>query len=398
MPRANALINKETLLYICTHIGVTNAFLAKHTDSTEEVIARWLNAGDTAVPTINQAKKLAKALRVPFAALYMDKECINIKHPPNLRNLRSMPDGIAIDDSALNLAIIDLIRARDLLCLSEEELGLASPTLDLPVIPDYTPPTEYAKVIRSFFGLELDAQYKSLSTRQFYLYVRRRLESKGVFVHCFTGVKVEAVRGIAVFDEANPIIGINDDDHYPAKTFSIIHELVHILKRQSTLCNDMYTSFSLQGEEVFCNAVAGEVLVPTDALNAYFNAHTITSISLDGIKTIADRFSVSREVITRKILDTGRFTKDAYDTFMNEIRHSFEEEQEAARIARSEGKAQSVPRNMSREAIDKTSSSLCHVLFIGYGEGLFSRQDLSGLLGIKEKHIPNFIAEVARQW
>jgi hypothetical protein len=33
---------------------------------------------------------------------------------------------------------------------------------------------------------------------------------------------------------------------------------------------------------------------------------------------------------------------------------------------------------------------------MGYGEGYFSKQDMSGLLGIKEKHIPAFIAEVAR--
>jgi len=396
MPRANAFINKETLAHICTHIGVTNAFLAQRTHIAEDTIAKWLAADDATIPTINQAKTLAKALKGPFAGLYMSKEHINFKHLPNLRSLRTMPEGIAIDDSTLNLAIVDLVRARDFLYSSEEELGLAKIPLTLPAIPGSSPPAEYAKAIRAFFGLELDAQFKSTSARQFYLYVRQRLESKGIFVHCFTGVEVEAVRGIAIFDEANPIIGINDDDRYPAKTFSIFHELVHILKRQSTLCNDMYTSFTTQGEEVFCNAVAGEVLVPAEALTAYFNAHTMISISLDGIKTIADRFSVSREVITRRLFDTGRFSKDAYDTFTNEIRQSFEYEREAAKTARSEGRAQTMPRNMSREAVDKTSVSICRVLLIGYGEGYFSKQDLSGLLGIKEKHIPKFIAEVAK--
>lgn len=397
MPRASALINKETLLHICSGIGVTNAFLAQRMHISEEIVAKWLTTDNAAVPTINQAKILAKVLRVPFAGLYMSKENINIKHLTNLRNLRTMPDGIAIDDSALNLAIVDLIRARDLLHSSEEELGLKKTHSILPAVPNSELPAEYARVIRSFFGLDLNEQYRSTSTRQFYLYVRKKLESKGVFVHCFTGIEVEAVRGIAIFDEANPIIGINDDDRYPAKTFTIIHELVHILKRQSTLCNDMYSSCTMQREEVFCNAVAGEVLVPTDALTAYFNAYTIYNISLDTIKTVADRFSVSREVITRRMFDIGRFSKDAYDTFTNEIKQSFEQEREDARVARLEGRAQPVPRNMSREAIDKTSASLCRVMLIGYGEGLFSKQDLSGFLGIKEKHIPKFIAEVAKQ-
>ena len=396
MPKANALINKETLAYICSHIGVTTEFLAKRTHIAEDSIAKWLSLDDATVPTINQAKTLAKALRVPFAGLYMSKDNINFKHLPNLRNLRTMPDGVDIDDSALNLAIIDLVRARDFLYSSEAELGLTNTPLSLPTIPESATPTEYSKDIRAFFGLELDVQFKSTSARQFYLYVRERIESKGIFIHCFTGVEVEAVRGIAISDEANPFIGINDDDRYPAKTFSIIHELVHILKHQSTLCNDMYSSFALQGKEVFCNAVAGEVLVPAASLDAYLNAHKLSSINLDDIKTISERFSVSKEVITRRLFDTSHFSKDEYDTFTNEIRQSFEQEREAAKIARAEGRGQSIPRNMSREAIDKNSAAICRVLLIGYGEGFFSKQDLSGLLGIKEKHIPKFIAEVVK--
>lgn len=396
MPRAYALINKETLSYICSYVGVTNTFLAQRTHIAEETIAMWLATDDAAVPTINQAKVLAKALKVPFAGLYMNKEHINFKHLPNIRNLRTMSEGIAIDDSALNLALVDLIRSRDFLYSSEEELGLAKTPLTLPEIPDDASPAEYARTIRNFFGIELTMQFRTTSARQFYLYIRQKVENKGIFIHCFTGVEVEAVRGISIFDEMNPIIGINEDDHYPAKTFSIIHELVHILKRQSTLCNDMYSSFAAQSEEIFCNAVAGESLVPADALSAFFDAHTITTISLDWIETIAKRFSVSREVVARRLYDVDRFSKDVYDTFTNEMRQSFEKEREAARVARQEGRGQTISRNMSREAVDKNSTAICRVLLIGYGEGLFSKQDLSGLLGIREKHIPKFISEVAR--
>lgn len=396
MPRANALINKETLTHICTHIGVTTAFLSQRTHISEDTIKRWLTIDDAAVPTINQAKTLANTLKVPFAGLYMRKEHINFKNLPNLRNLRTMLDGIAIDDSALNLAIVDLIRAHDFLKDTEADLDLTNIPLSLPAIASTATAAEYARSIRKFFELELDAQFKSVSTRQYYLYMRGQIEKKGVFIHCFTGVGVEAVRGIAIYDDISPIIGINDKDRYPAKTFSIIHELVHILKRQSTLCNDMYSSFTAQSEEVFCNAVAGEVLVPEASLNAYLNAHKLASISLDDIAIISERFSVSKEVITRRLFDTDHLSKDEYDTFTNEIRQSFEQEREAAKIARTESGGQGVPRNMSREAVDKTSASICRVLLIGYGEGYFSKQDLSGHLGIKEKHISKFVLEVAR--
>ena len=207
---------------------------------------------------------------------------------------------------------------------------------------------------------------------------------------------IEQARGVSIYNDITPIIGINDKDRYPAKTFSIIHELVHIIKRQSTLCNEMFSSFSNQNEEVFCNAVAGEVLVPTDALDAYLRANNVTNISLVEIETTAKRFSVSKEVVTRRLLDTGRFTKDEYDTYANEIRQKFLQEKEEMKTARLEGRSQQIPKNMPREAIDKTSPSICRILLLGHSDGYFSKQEVSGFLGIKEQHIPKFFKEVAK--
>jgi hypothetical protein len=50
----------------------------------------------------------------------------------------------------------------------------------------------------------------------------------------------------------------------------------------------------------------------------------------------------------------------------------------------------------SREAADKMSPAICKALLIGYSDGYFSKQEMSGLLGIKEKHISKFLMEVAK--
>ena len=396
MARADANINKETLSFICSQIGVTVAYLSQRTGQTEERVNAWLDTSNTDYPTINQAKGLAKVLKVPFAGLYMNKNILPIKQLPALRNLRTLPYDIAMDDSSLNLAVVELIRYHDFLVSSESDMKIEALPLSLPAIADNASVIEYAKTIRVFFGIKLDDQFKLTSPRQFYLYVRQKIESKGIFVHCFTGVDVETVRGISIFNETAPIIGVNENDRYPAKTFSIIHELVHIRKRQSTLCTEMVSSFSSAAEEVFCNAVAGEVLVPKNSLNAYLSAKKITSITLDDVETMAGRFSISKEVVIRRLLDTRRFTQDEYDTFANEIRQNFVQQREAEKMARQEGRGQSIPKNVSREAIDKTSPTICRILLMGYSDGYFSKQEVSGFLGIKEKHIPKFLAEVAK--
>lgn len=393
--RIDANINKETIVFICEQIGVTTAFLAKKTGVSEDKVGSWLDVSNESYPTINQAKTLAKALKVPFAGLYMNKNNIPIKQLPSLRNLRTVQYASA-DDSSLNLAITELIRYHDFLLSSESELDIKTNPLPLPTIVDKASVAEYARLIRSYFGLELKEQFKLKSARQFYLYVRQKVESKGVFVHCFNGVDVDVARGISIFNETEPIIGINEKDRYPAKTFSIIHELVHILKRQSTLCNEMFASVSSQGEEVFCNSVAGEVIVPTDSLSKVITAQKITDFSLDTIEATAKKFCVSKEVITRRLYDTSRISKDEYDVYANKILQIFENERQAQKVARQEGRSSNIAKVPSREAVDKTSPAICKVLLIGYSEGYFSKQEVSGLLGIKEKHIPEFLKEVAK--
>lgn len=396
MTRTDANINKETLAFICSQVGVTTVFLSQKAGHPEEKIRAWLDVDNNVFPTINQAKSLARVLKIPFAGLYMNKSKLPTNQLPSLRNLRTLPHSCPTDDSALNLAVTELIRHHDFLTYSEKEMDIHTMPLSLPAISDDASVANYAKTIREYFKLDLAVQFKLESSRQFYLYVREKIESKGIFVHCFTGVDVEIARGVAIYNETAPIIGINDNDRYPAKTFSLIHELVHILKHQSTLCNEMSSSFSAQREEVFCNAVAGEVLVPEIALGAFISAKKIANIHLDDIGTMAKRFNISKEVITRRLYDTQGFSKDEYDTFTNEIHRSFLQERESEKLARKEGNGRRVFTNVSIKAVDKTSPTICKVLLTGYSDGYFSKQEVSGFLGIKEKHVPKFFSEVAK--
>ena len=220
-------------------------------------------------------------------------------------------------------------------------------------------------------------------------------EAAGAFVHCFTGVDTEIVRGFAIYEDLMPIIGLNNDDRYPAKTFSIIHELVHLIKRSSAVCNDMTNSLSLQAEEVFCNAVAGAVLVPTVNLSRQLGEYTHDEIDLDVVSSLADKFSISKEVICRRLLDTGKITQQRYSQLTTAIRLQFESERKAAQEYR-KITGQVIPRNMSREAIDQNSSALCRTFFHGYREGLFDKQDISRYLGVKQNHVDKFIWEVSK--
>lgn len=392
-----AQINKATLAHIINSKKVSREYITTKIKVKPEKLEKWMDLSDTAFPTLNQAKEIASCLHIPFAALYMNPQDIKIREIPSIKNMRTLFDEKWSDDSSLNIAIVDLLIEREFLFTMRSELNIPASSLSLPTLQG-NDVIHWANEIRAIFDIKLDKQFKCPSLRQFYLYLRDQIEKSGIFVHCFTDVPLEVARGLAIYDTEMPIIGVNEDDRPPAKSFTIIHELVHLLKRESSLCNEMLNSFATQQEEVFCNAVAGEVLVPKRDLELVLqNGHYSKPYDLVNIRKIADHFSVSREVIIRRLLDTDHIDEVEYHTYADEIHRQIERDKEEQRIARKEGRGKTIVQQPSRLAIDRTSQAVCTALFQGYCENIYSKRDIANHVGIDQKHIDKFLMEVA-EW
>ena len=388
-----ALINKEVIPFICDRKKVTTDYLVKSTGYTLEKIEKWIDVNDPTLPTINQAKKIAKALNIPFAGLYMNTEDIKIVSIPKIKNYRSLKGDVSIDDSSLNIAICDVLNERIFVISASQELEIALPALSLPKCNGTV--EEYARDIRTHFSIDISKQYKCTSMRQLYLYLREHIERKGVFVQCFAGVPVETARAFAIYNDQMPIIGLNDADRAPAKSFSMIHELVHLIKRESSICNDMNNTVASQSEEVFCNAVAGELLVPKKELIKNLKDRFKDEIDINTIKRLSDKFSVSREVIIRRLLDLNLISQTEYISFSNSFIAELELEKEELKMLRESGHSTGIPRNISHEAINKFSTTTCNALLFGYAENYYSKRDIALHLGIARKHVDKFLKEVS---
>ena len=73
-----------------------------------------------------------------------------------------------------------------------------------------------------------------------------------------TALDVEVFRGFAIADEVAPFIVINDRDTKPAWSFTLLHELVHLLLGQTGISGARTDS----DIEKFCSDVAVEFLFP----------------------------------------------------------------------------------------------------------------------------------------
>lgn len=390
-----ARINKETMKFIRTQRLVSFDYITKKTAFQKEKIELWENEKSNNWPTINQAKKLADCYHIPFAGFYMESKDINVKHIPTIRNMRTFHVPVN-DESAVNLAILDLLNDREFYVETKAELKESISKFNLHIVGNSV--YGWAREIRAYLELDIKEQYASTSSRKLYLLLRDKIESKGIFVQCFKGVDPEVMRGVAIFDgDSNPpIIGINDNDRYPAKIFTILHELVHIIKRSSSMCNEIYNSDSSNREEIFCNAVAGEILIPSNILKTEYSQWDDADFDLDTVGSLASRFSVSSEVTARRLMDCQICSPSWYRSISNKLTEKYLKSKEENRQIRLLTNSGGIPRNMPREAIDRTSSDMCRVLIRGYSEGMFDKTDVSSHIGIKEKHIDNFVAEVLK--
>ena len=388
-----AKVNKETMNFIREQRKISYDYIERITHFSRKKVEMWEKEDNDKWPTINQAKQLAKCYHVPFAGFYMYPKDINVKHIPVIKNKRTIIDPID-DETAINLAILDLLYARDFYLETKNAFNEKIPSFNLELIGNDV--SKWSLTIREYLEFDIEEQKKTTSSRKLYLYLREKVESKGIYVNCFKGVEPEIMRGVAIFDDSIPIIGINDKDRYPAKTFTLLHELVHIIKRSSSVCNEINNANTDDAEEVFCNAVAGETLIPINNLlidSIGLNDETVDIALLD---KFAKKYSVSSEVVARRFLDVGVCSKAWYLKISNDLKNKFIREKEEEKLKRQESGIVGIPRNMTREAIDRTSTDMCRLLAKGFAEGYFDKSDIAGCVGIKEKHINKFLMEVSK--
>ena len=128
----------------------------------------------------------------------------------------------------------------------------------------------------------------------------------------------------------------------------------------------------------------------------FVHGHYFAPYSIDDIKRVADRFSVSREVIVRRLLELRKIDQSEYETYADLFRREIEEDREKRKIQRENGIKSSIPRNMSREAIDRTSPSVSKILYQGYVNDVYSKLDIARHLNVGQNHIDKFLREVSK--
>ncbi|MGB8315472.1 MAG: ImmA/IrrE family metallo-endopeptidase, partial [Aestuariivirga sp.] len=254
--------------------------------------------------------------------------------------------------------------------------------------------------IRDALGVtrELQTRWRDNDGRAAFNAWRNRIEAAGALVFQTTRFAIEEASGFAIAAETLPVIAVNRKDALTRRTFSLLHELAHLMVRVSGV-SDLETDANRPPEdqriEVFCNHVAAAALMPVDAL---LEEHAVMAQGARSIRwsdleisELARQYNVSREALLRRLLTFDRTTADFYSAKRSQYRAEYE----AFRKRQKELSVDTeMKRNMPQETISNLGRPLVRMLLGNYYLDQITLSEVSGYLGLKVKHIPK-LEEVA---
>jgi Zn-dependent peptidase ImmA (M78 family) len=255
--------------------------------------------------------------------------------------------------------------------------------------------------VRATLGVttELQGRWRDSDGRAGFNAWRTRIEDVGALVFQSTRFSTEEASGFAIAGDILPIVVVNRNDTLTRRTFSLLHELAHLMIRVSAV-SDLETDAARPPEdqpiEVFCNQVAAAALMPKDALlkdsRVIAQGQRSESWSDDELSDLARQFNVSREALLRRLLTFDRTTLAFYAT----KRTQYNDEWATNKALR---KAQpletEMKRNMPQETVSNFGRPFVRMLLGNYYQDRITLSEVSGYLGLKVKHIPK-LEQVAR--
>lgn len=306
MERIN-FINVSRLLWCCSDYGVTPQQLAANTGVSQTAINNLIHEGEGL--TFNQLKLIADFFGRGVLFFLEEGEIEpNGVHTASFRTLANQKPELSLK---LKLLIERVETQRNIYLSLREELGLDG--------HEFSPPNtqrlsiaEAAATVRQWLGLGEANDFDSY---------REAIEAKGVLVFRSNGYngkwqisKESPIMGFALYDDACPVIVVKKLIWESQQSFTLMHELGHLILHRKSSIDDESDLVSHEGAEAQANAFAGALLVPPAFLARISDYNKPQDVSQyeTWLEVYRRAWGVSTEVILRRLLDAQRLDIEEY--------------------------------------------------------------------------------------
>lgn len=304
-------INPDRITWCCADLGITPGELAAETGIAVATMEHVMAGKDGM--TFNQLRKVADHFG-RGVLFFLEEGAVDEAqvHSPQFRTLANQKPEL----SAKLKALIERVeKQREVYLSLREDLDDADrPRFSPPVLPN-DDLQEAARITRQWLGLNEQNDFDSY---------REALESRGVLVFRSNGyngkwqiAKENPILGFSLYDAACPVIVVKKQDWDTRQTFTLMHELGHLLLHKTSSIDDERDLESHRGHEREANAFAGYLLVPDAFLASIYDAERPDEVSEYDYWLERQRkaWGVSGEMILRRLLDMGRLPQSRYEAY-----------------------------------------------------------------------------------
>jgi Zn-dependent peptidase ImmA (M78 family) len=304
-------INPERIAWCCAEHGMTPVELAAKLGIAATSMERLMTGQDSL--TFNQLRKIAeyfdRGVLFFLEAGPVDEAQV---HTTQFRTLANTKPELSYELKAL----IERVEKQREIYLSLLE------DLDDPDRPGFSPPDLSKQSPRE--AARLAREWLGLSDRNSFETYRAAVEVRGVLVFRSNGYagkwqipKTSPILGFTLYTPDWPVIVIRKQPWESQQSFTLMHELGHLLLHKISSIDDEEDLRSHEGQEREANAFAGLLLVPDAFLATIQDADRPNDVSAydEWLEGPRRRWGVSSEVILRRLLDVGRLPQSQYQAY-----------------------------------------------------------------------------------
>lgn len=326
-------------------------------------------------PTLDELKLLSKTYKRTIATLLLQNPPKEKPLPKDRRTIDSENIG---DFHEKTIMAIRKARALTQLFVElKQEMNMEFPEFKLHAFVSENP-QDVASKVRRILSLNEVREFTNINfALDSYI---EKVESLGVAVYQLS-LTQDGLRGFSITDDIVPIIGIKrGGEQAHSKTFTLFHELGHILLKEGGLC-DLSDKTNVKIEK-WCNAFSAEILIPNseflqmEIVVDYQRQNQKSWVKKDLIE-LANYFHVGPLAILRSLLENGLTTKAFYSE-----KHEAWNKPQFGRSKNPEG------RNIAKETIKEKGRAYIGLAFTAFDQNRINTKDLSDFLGVKLSYIP----------
>lgn len=387
-----ALVEPEILQWARDTAGLSIDEAAHSLQTRPEKVQAWEDGEEH--PSMAQLRRMAATYRRLLSDFYLPRRP---DADPLPHDFRRLPGEVAFRYSkALRYQLRQARQRRDLALDLAADLDEDIPALAGRLqLNDDTEATGAA--LRELLGVPLAVQRTWRDPRAAYNGWRAAIERAGILVFQATGIAPSEMLGFSLPDRPLPVIGVNRKLAPNGRTFTLLHESVHVYLGQSSICDieeGQLRPAEEQRVEVFCNAVAAAALVPREALLAerLVTIHPARprDWSEEELSAIGRGFGVSNETVLRRLLTFGR-TSQAFYAARRAFWGSLLEPRPAPTDTEIDYK-----RNMPQEVISDLGRPFTRLVVDSYLNRYTSLADVSRHLGLRAQQVAKVRELLAR--